>query len=287
MPELEELLWLAIGTAYGIVGLALVILSRLVMDWVTPYRLGEELTKRDNPALGLAVTGYFAAVIVVFLGASAGGGYVLPTIPDAAAQLGIDVLYAVGGIAALLLSRVIMDRLVLFKFSMRKEIIDDRNTGAGAVEAGGLIATALVIAGALHGEGSVLTALAFYVAGQVVLVLFGLAYQMITRYDIHKQIESDNPAAGIAMGLNLVAVGLVLLKASAGEFVSWAHNFAWFGIYAVGGFVVLCLLRQLVDWLLLPGASLNAEIARDRSVNAAYIEGVMAVGAGAMIVMLF
>lgn len=288
MLNTEDLIWVGIGSLYTIAGVALVVVAKIVRDIVTPYKIDAQLTKEDNPALGLAVTGYFLAVIVVFLGASVGQVFATaPPFVEAMAQLGVDILYALAGIVALNLSRLIADRLLLYKFSLRKEIIDDRNVGAGAVEAGALIASALVVAGAIHGEGGPLTALAFYGLGQVVLVVFGLIYQWVTRYDIHKEIEADNAPAGVAMGLNLVAIGTVMLKACAGDFEGWGPNLARFGLYAVAGFVVLAILRKIVDWILLPGATIRDEIVNDKSMNAAFIEGAMASGVAAMIFFLF
>ena len=288
MLNTEDLMWVGIGSVYVVVGVILVFVAKIVKDFLTSYKIDAQLTQEDNPALGLATTGYFLAVIIVFLGASVGQVFeTAPPLGAALEQLGVDVLYALAGIVALNLSRLIADRLLLYKFSLRKEIIDDRNVGAGAVEAGALIASALVVAGAIHGEGGPLTALAFYGLGQAVLVIFGLLYQWVTRYDIHKEIEADNAPAGVAMGLNLVAIGTIMLKACSGDFEGWGPNLARFGLYAVAGFVVLAVLRKVIDWVLLPGTTIRKEIVDDKSMNAAFIEGALASGVAAMIFFMF
>ena len=41
---------------------------------------------------------------------------------------------------------------------------------------------------------------------------------------------------------------------------------------------LLWILRRVTDWVLLPGTTIAAEIARDRNVNAAWIEGIVSVG---------
>ena len=43
-------------------------------------------------------------------------------------------LYSLGAIAVLNLTRFLVDRLVLFKFNVEKEVIEDQNAGTGAVE---------------------------------------------------------------------------------------------------------------------------------------------------------
>ena len=232
-----EITWIGISIVYIVCAIGAVILSKYLKDFLTPYRLDEQLTDKDNPALGLATTGYFIGVMIIFLGATVGpspydfpaeetsetaatettttetasGTPEIPPLGDLAAELGIDLAWAIGGMLLLNLSCLIVDKLVLYRFSTRKEIIEDRNAGTGAVEAGCLIASALVIAGSIHGEGGLDTALVFFGLGQLVLVLFGVFYQFINSYDIHKEIEEDNVAAGVSLGLNMVAIGVAAL----------------------------------------------------------------------------
>ena len=285
---MENIQSFGLGIAYVILGMVLLLIAKIIKDLLTPYKLDQELSQKDNPAPGVALAGYYAGVIIIFLGAVIGSeAEQIDTFGLMAAEAGIDLAYALVGILALNLGSWIVDKLVLRKFSTRKEIIEDRNVGTGAVEAGCMIATALVIAGAVSGEGGgPLTALAFYAAGQIVLVLFALFYQWITRYDIHEEIEKDNVAAGLALGLSTIAIGLIICKAAAGDFEGWGVNFSEFGLYAVLGFAVLMILRKVTDVTLLPGTTIGVEIARDRNVNAGWIEGVVAVGIAAMIFFL-
>ena len=279
---------LGMGIAYVVLGVVVLIVSKIVKDLLTPYKIDEELTGKDNPALGLAMTGYFAGVMIVFIGAVAGPDLDAElTVGETVAAVCIDVLYALGGIVALNVGRWVVDKLVLTRFSTAKEIVEDRNAGTGAVECGAYIATALVVAGAIHGEGGgPLSAVVFFVLGQIVLILFTLFYQWITKYDIHAEIERDNVAAGVALGFSMVAMGIVVLKGVAGDFASWAENLTWFGVYVVLGFVLLLVLRKVTDVLFLPKSPIHHEIAVDRNLNAAWIEGVVATGIAAMVYVL-
>ncbi|MDA7541204.1 DUF350 domain-containing protein [bacterium] len=283
-----EITWLGISFGYIAVGFALVLLSKFLKDLLTPYRLDVELSHKDNVALGLAITGYFAGVLIIFLGAAVGPS------PDEVPQLSVlgmelaqTLLYAVVGIVMLNFSSFLIDKMVLYKFSMRKEIIEDRNVGTGAVEAGCLVANGLVIAGAIHGDGDFATAVVFYLLGQVVLILFGLFYQWITSYDIHHEIEEDNVAAGVSLGFGMAAIGIILLKSTFGDFISWEHNLAMFGIYAGTGFVTLMIVRKIVDVAILPRTTLHHEIVEDRNLNAALLEGTLSVGGAAAILLIF
>ncbi len=251
--------------------LAILVLAKLANDLLTPYSIDLQLTKRDNLALSVSLTGYFIAVVIIFLGALLG--------PPKG--LAVDLLsvggYSIGGLLLLNLSRFINDKLILWKFSNIKEIIEDRNTGTGAVQFGSYVASGCIIAGAVHGTGGgPLTALVFFLLAQVLLVAFGVLYNAITPYDVHAEIEKDNVAAGVAFGGGLVALGIVLMRASSGSFVGWGSNLRSFGIDAAIIFVLLPLMRIFFDKVILPGASLDTEISNDKNVGAAFLEaGVM------------
>lgn len=277
---------LGLSFVYVLLGIAILLIAKIVKDLVTPYGIGEELTEKDNPALGLSLTGYFVAVVIIYLGASVGDtaqfefSKTLPLLKI----IGVDALYSLAGIAALLLGRFILDKLILYKFETKKEIIDDQNVGTGAVEFGGYVATGLIIAGAIYGNGGgPLSALVFFVLGQLVLILFGLFYQAITGYDIHNEIEKDNVAAGVSMGGSMVAIGIILFRATSLDFVAWEVNIAEFGILAVTGFLMMVGMHKICDHVFLPKTTLAHEISVDRNVSAAWIESVLSMGMAAII----
>ncbi|MAE71672.1 MAG: hypothetical protein CME06_14540, partial [Gemmatimonadetes bacterium] len=253
---------LAMSLAYVASGLALLILAKIAKDITTPFSIDEELTARDNRALALSISGYYLGVTAIFIGAATGADIEAATRLEAAAELGGDLAYAIGGIVLLNLGRWLLDRLVLPRFSTRKEIIEDRNIGTGAVEAGAYVATALVVAGAAHGEsGGAMSTLAFFAAGQVALIAFAKLYDWITPYDLHEEIESDNVAAGVAFGGSMVAIGVVLLRATMEPYVGFAENAGHFLPLIVIGFVALVVARFVTDRALLPNSSLSHEIA--------------------------
>ena len=271
------------GLVYIGLGLVVLALAKLFRDLVTPYRIDEQVTKSNNLAVSLRLSGYFIGVILVFLGAlyqpllvtsQEGFGF--------NRDFGEDVLevflYSLVGIVVLNVVRILVNRLVLYKFDLEKEIVEDQNVGAGAVEFGSYIATGLLIAGSASGEGGGAdVALAFFGLGFVVLILFVLFYQFTTPYDIHGEIEVNNNAVGIALGGNMVAMGLVTFKAVFGNFDGWSEAIATFLTFAVIGFVLLFVLRLLIDFLLLPTVKISNELAAGRNVGVAFVESAVVI----------
>ncbi|MEE9189369.1 MAG: DUF350 domain-containing protein, partial [Candidatus Neomarinimicrobiota bacterium] len=122
-----------------------------------------------------------------------------------------------------------------------------------AVQLGSYIASGLVIAGSIHGEGGGIgTVIVFFILGQVALVFFAWIYNLITSYDIHEEIEMDNVAAGVAFGGTLIAVGILLMKGASGNFISWKHNLSVFGVDVILIFLLLPAVRYFFDRLLIP-----------------------------------
>ncbi len=272
------------GLVYAGMGVVVLLIGKLVQDLLTPYKINHQLRTKDNVALGLSITGYYLGTVIVFLGA------VYQDFSVIVEGLGFTTDYwrsvlevfltSLAGIAALNFARAVVDRLVLHRFRTAQKIIDDQNAGTGAVEAGVYVATALVIAGSVSGEGGgAETSLAFAALGLLVLVLFALFYELTTSFNIHDEIEENNTAVGVALAGNLVAIGIVVFKAVFGDFVNWGEALAEFITFAALGFVLLLAMRLVVDLLLFPRVKVAHELAVDRNLGVALIESAVVVSA--------
>ncbi|MEC7640724.1 MAG: DUF350 domain-containing protein [Nitrospinota bacterium] len=244
------------------------------------YKIKVELVENDNAALALTLSGYYLALIFsvggVINGPSAGISEDL-----------VDILiYGLLAVLLLNISAVINDKLILSKFNIRKEIIEDQNCGTGAVEMAVFIATGLNIHGAVFGQGgNIYTAVGFWAVGQTILVLVGKYYNLITSYDIHDHIERDNVAVGVGFGGAMIAMGNLLRAASAEDFTSWGENLLGFFSFLVVGVILLPGARILTDRVLLPGRSLADELVNQERPNmgAAYLEACSYIGSSLLI----
>ena len=273
------------GLVYVGIGLVVLGIGKLVQDLLTPYKINNQLRTKDNVALALSITGYYLGIVIVFLGAvyqpftlivDEGLGFTTDYWQDV-----LEVfLYSLAGIAVLNVARIAVDKLVLYQFSTEKEIIEDQNAGTGAVEAGVYVAVSLVIAGSVSGEGGgPETSLAFAALGLLTLVLYTLFYQLTTSFNIHDEIERENVAVGVALAGNLLAIGVVVLKAVFGDFVNWEEALAGFFTFAVFGFVLLLVIRLVIDLLMFPRVKIANELTIDRNLGVAFIEGALVVSA--------
>lgn len=254
-----------------IVGFYLIFfIGKLVNDLLhREYQLTEELFEKDNPALGLAITGYYFGLVLCIGAALKGPSH---GIVEDLIDLG---MYGLLGIVLLNISWFLCDKVILYKFKLSEELLRDHNQGSGVVSCAASIASGLIIYGAVSGEGgSIWTAVGFWAIGQVMLILASLVYNRITPYDVHDEIEKDNVAAGVSLAGALTAMGVVVGIAAEGNFDSWSEDLPEFLFIAVLGLILLPLIRILTDKVLLPTVKLSDEIAGQEkpNVGAAYIE---------------
>ena len=238
-------------------------IGKFTFDKLHPkFKLKEELVEKDNLALALAVTGYYLGLIFVI------GGTLIGPSSGLIEDLSDIFFYGVIGIVLLNVSNVINDKIILYKFNNDKEIIDDQNSGTGIIMAANYFANGLIIFGALSGEGGdIVTALAFWICGQVALVIAAFIYNLITPFDVHEHIEKNNVAVGVAMAGLILALGNIISIAISGDFVSWQENFFRFVGFVIVGFILLPVMRLITDKILLPGRKLTDELVNQDKAN--------------------
>ncbi len=271
---------------YLVTMLGVFVIGKWVYDLFTPYKLNEQLVEVDNRAVAVAFAGYLLGLGIILEGVVSQESTNVATGSarrDLLLDVGDTLLWGVVGIVLLQLARLINDKLLLNTFSNTKELVEDKNVGTGAVEFGSFVGSALIIRVLLMGEGhgiltSIVETVVYFLAAQAIFVLFGKVYQMVTLYDVHKEIERDNAAAGVSLGLSLIAVS-VLVSSYLSRYDSLPGLALWFLI----GTVLLLGCRYLVDKFLLPGRLLDDEVGTDQNWGAALIEGGSAVALAALI----
>ena len=243
------------------------------------FGLRTELIEKRNLAAAVAVAGYYLGLAIV-LGGVVSGPASFSLLDDV---IGLAI-FGLLGIVLLNLSALINDKAVFSQFAIEHEIVEDRNVGVGILEGANYVAVGLITAGAMSGEGSLASGLAFWIAGLVALIVAGLLYDRITPYDLHDEIEKGNTAVAAAFAGVLAGFGNVIRLAGEGDFVSWNESLTGFAYYAVAGLVLLPLVRLFADKVLLPGARLGDELVREEpNLGAGVIAGATYLGASMLI----
>ncbi len=269
------------GVIYCLAAFILLFAGKLIFQLINSnIKVNEELVEKDNFAFAIQFVGYLFGLLLA-IGAAIEGPSV--GMLEDLKQIGI---YGGLGIVFLNLSSLVSDKIILRKFSIRKEICDDKNEGVGVVTAANYVASGLIIFGAVNGEGGgIQTAAVRWIVGQVLLILASEFYNFITPYSTHDELEKDNVAVGIGFGGAVVAFSILILNAIKGDFESYTATFTSLGIEFVIGLVLLPSIRLIADKVLLPGQDLTDELVNQEKPNlgAAFVEAFAYVGGAILI----
>lgn len=244
-----------------------------------------EMVEKDNLAFSFAYTGYFAGLLLAVGSAVYGESLGLWV------DLEDIAIFGILAIILLNLSSVIIDKVTLRKFSIWKEITEDRNVGMGIIEGANYIASGLIIFGAFTGESGnllfgIYTAVAYWAIGQLLIIVATALYDRLLPFSLHDEIEKDNNAAGVAFAGLIIAVANLIRNGLMGDFESWDETLLEVAYETGIGLVVLPLIRTLVDKILLPGRKLSDEIAGQEkpNVGAGLIEAFAYIGGSVLII---
>ncbi|MGD9201187.1 MAG: DUF350 domain-containing protein [Chitinispirillia bacterium] len=256
------------GLIYLILAFILLWLGKLSNDLVTSYDIDKELTQKDNKALAVSYVGYLIAQGIIILGVISG-----PDEYSLLLELGLVALWSIIGIALLNLARIVNDKLIFSKFCNKKEIIEDRNVGTGAVQFGSYVGTAFLVKAIVSSESAglvrdIIGTVIFFIIGQIGFILFSIIYQKITKYDLHDEIEKDNIAAGVSFGATLVAIGIIMSHS-----IEITDSIPSFIVWFVNGVILITASRFIIDKVILPKHKLDEEISQDRNWGVSLIEG--------------
>lgn len=269
------------AVVYLVAAFILFYLGKLIYSLFHPrIQVNNELVEKDNFAFALDYTGYFIGLTLAIGSAVVG--------PSLGIVQDLKDIFIYGGLALILLnvSLLINDRIILREFSVFKEITIDKNAGTGIVSAANSVAIGLIIFGAVSGEGGgVLTALVFWLVGQVALIVMSFVYNFITPFQVQSEIEKDNVAVGIAYAGAIVALGNLVRFGLEGDFVSWGASLGSAGIEVGIAMIFLPVVRFLADKILLPGRKLTDELVNQEKPNlaAGLIEAFAYVGGSVLI----
>lgn len=233
--------------------------------------LGHQLDTHANAAVALR---FFAFILACALGLS---GLLMAPSAGFFRDVGGFALAGAALLGLLALAFALLDWLVLPGVDNTKAILDG-NISVGLVEAGGGLATGLILKAAFSGQGSILSGVVFFALGQIALALFFKLLERLSPYDDQSEIESGNMALGLHLGSMLVCLGIILASAVTGDFTAWGRDLTAFALAAVRGVVLLLAVCWLADRYFLAGRSMTEEIVRDR--NAAAVIAGMGVKVG-------
>ena len=168
----------------------------------------------------------------------------------------------------MLFSGFVCEKAILHKFNNVDEIVRDRNLGTAAVHFGIYLASGLIISACVTGETlvvhgkmyGIVSTVVYYILGMLFLVLFSKIYDKLTPYNLLKEIEEDNVAVGLAFAGNIIAIGLILMRATIGDVGSWQHGLILYFVDLTAIILLLPSISFILDKMIVKAINIKQEI---------------------------
>lgn len=247
---------------YLIVSCSMLIFSKWLFMRFAKYNMYEEI-KKGNVTGIIPYLGFLLGVCAIQIGAFVGPSNTLFRY-----EILSYTMYSLMGSFLMIFSGYVVEKAILHKFSNVDEIVRDRNIGTAAVHFGMYLASGLIISACVTGETivahgrcyGVISTLIYYIMGMIFLILFAKLYDMLTPYSLLGEIEADNVAVGVAFGGNLIAIGLILMRATIGDIGTWQQGLILYFIDLSAIILLLPSVRFLLDRLIVKEINITKEI---------------------------
>lgn len=272
--------------------IAVAILSgmRYLAGTVASVSATHEISQNDNKAFGVSLAGAMVAVSIMLMGVVSGdAGYSL------ANEIISVVLFGVIGIALMWLTRIVFDRVSFPGLSIHDQIMQG-NMSASIIDACNMIATAIIIKGAMTWvDGGMTMALiavvASFIASQVIMALATLYRVKVYQRrhngaELHTAIEQDNVA--LALRFSAYRIGIAIAVSAAFTAVEYEPDafmavfVLWFAV-AMVLFVMLTLIAIVIRQGVLHRVNIGEEVGQQRNISVGVIEGGIYIVVGLLI----
>jgi len=282
---------------YGIdFAIAIVLLAgvRYFAGVISNVSAAEELAQKDNPAFGLAMAGAIIAVAVMLIGALSG---------DFSNSHGKELMlmasYGVAGIILMWVTRIVFDRFSLPQISVHQQIMSG-NVATGIVDAGNMIATAIIIRAVMDwvdlvSLNGIFIVIGGYIISQIIMLLATIYRSNVfsKRHPgktLHDAIASGNTALAIRFAGHRLGIALAVSAATGLvpyiEGLEIKQLLTW-GVIAIIMFVLLNGIAILMRKIVLYAVDVADEVDKQRNIAIGSIEASIYLAVGFILLGLF
>lgn len=263
---------------------------RLFLSSISNIQTLQKVKKKDNFAFGISLSGAVLAVTIVLMGVIYGD--MVYSVEGSLISIG---LYGILGILLMALTRIIFDSFSLPKISIKDEI-HKGNVAAGIVDAGNLIAAAIVIRTIMMWVSTttligVLTVLIGYLISQIILTAATyIRLKVFTKYNHGAHMQDQ-----FAKGNNALALRFAGRKIGSAFAIMAATNVMAYDAYAVYklffvwaiistiAILVLRLVSAIADKVILHGFDVNDEVVKKGNVTVGAVQAVIYISLGMLL----
>jgi uncharacterized membrane protein YjfL (UPF0719 family) len=263
-----------------LIALSLLSAMRYLAGLVGNVSATKEISHNDNQAFGISLAGAMVAISIMLMGVVSGdAGFSL------ANEAFTVILFGIIGIALMWLTRIAFDRISFPQLSIHDQIMQG-NIAASIIDACNMIATAIIIRGAMTWvDGglimSLIAVVASFIAAQLIMALATI-YRVKVYEKRHKEsklhhaIEENNIA--LALRFSAYRIGIAIAVSAAFTAVEYDDDafmlvfMLWFAV-ALALFVLLTLIAIVIRHGVLPRINIGEEVREQGNIAIGAVEG--------------
>lgn len=246
-----------------VVCLGLFVIARLVFKLFNrSLNTSKELTDKDNFAFYLGYTAYFVGFVLIVGGVMNSGGEQSFT-----KELYLTLIYGAVGIIMLNVVAFINDRMMHPKLHLWKEI-EEGKKASGVLKGASYLSTGIIISGVMLTEVDKPVEGAIFLVFALVIATIGfLYYNLITPFNIRSEVYNGNTAVAISTAGAQIAFAILIYAGFQIEHTSWQDSLISIGVDVLGGFILLPLIRFVVDKIFVPKRRITDELINQEVPN--------------------
>jgi uncharacterized membrane protein YjfL (UPF0719 family) len=260
--------------------LALFLVARLVYKLFNPkINIDQELIEKDNLAFYLGYISYFLAVVLIVGGIMHSGGG-----DSFWKEVLLTVLYGTVGIILLNVAFLIVDKWIHPSVKMMDEIVVKHNVALGIIKGANYLGTGIIIGGVMLTEVNKPVEVCLFLLLALGIATLGyFYYNIITRFNINTEVYKGNAAVAFSAAGAQIAFAILIYAGFQIEHVSWKESIMSIGIDIFGGFILLPIIRLVVDLVFVSKRKITDELVNQEVPNvglgifegSAYIAGAL------------
>lgn len=271
---------------------AVLLSARYLYGLVSGVNVTAEIAGKNNHAIGISVAGAAAGIGIMLSGTVTGG------FSDSFGNEIIQIIvYAAVGLVLMWLTRLIFDKIAMARFSVKEELSKD-NSAVAIVDAGNMIATAIMVRAVINwAEGTLATALIAvlvgYVASQIILTLSTIYRIQLFRMrnKEHTGFQDSVHGGNMAVAIRYVGfqVGVALAVTAASGLAAYEFGsdpvmqaIRWGGLSIVMA-VILALLALIAEKTVLARIDVSEEVDQQQNIGVGLMEVAVYVAIGLML----
>ena len=164
-----------------------------------------------------------------------------------------SIIYGLVGIIVLNVITFIRDKFIHSSLDLWGEITEKSKVSIGVLKGANYLSTGIIIGGVILTEvDKPFEAAIFLVFALLIASLGFVYYNLITPFNSKTEIYNGNLAVAISAGGAQVAFAILIYAGFQIEHSSWQESLIDIGVDVLGGFILLPIIRFIVDKVFIP-----------------------------------